>query len=69
MAIDYYKYNFLDDFELRVAAANPIDYPSGRTGYEQYYIDMQGFWRELYNPDFKNLFNDQGELVVYSELE
>jgi hypothetical protein len=45
MALDYYRYNFLDDFALRVAAANPIDYPTGRTGYEQYYIDLQGFWR------------------------
>lgn len=50
MALDYYKYNILDDFELRVAEANPIDYPSGRTGYEQYYIDIQGFWRQLYYP-------------------
>jgi hypothetical protein len=33
MALDYYKYNFLDDFELRVAAANP-QFPTGRTGYE-----------------------------------
>jgi hypothetical protein len=39
MALDYYKYNFLDDFELRVAEVNP-SYPSGRTGYEQYYIDL-----------------------------
>lgn len=51
MALDYYKYNFLEDFELKVALANPDDYPTGRTGYEQYYIDMQGFWRELYNPE------------------
>jgi hypothetical protein len=29
MALDYYKYNFLDDFELRVAAANPKYYPLG----------------------------------------
>jgi hypothetical protein len=21
------------------------------TGYEQYYIDIQGFWRQLYNPE------------------
>jgi hypothetical protein len=34
MALDYYRYNFLDDFELRVAQANPIDYPTGQTGYE-----------------------------------
>lgn len=25
-------------------------YPSGTTGYEQYYIDLYSFWRELYNP-------------------
>ena len=50
MALDYYKYNHLDDFELLIAAANPIDYPRGRTDYEQYYTDLQGFWRELYNP-------------------
>jgi hypothetical protein len=54
MAVDHYKYNFLNDFELRVAAANPdpkIGYSNGRTGYEQYYIDMYSFWRELYNPN------------------
>ena len=32
MALDYYKYNFLEDFELKVALANPNDYPTGRTG-------------------------------------
>ena len=52
MAADYRKYNHLDDFELRVIEANADDnlYQSGRTGYEQYYIDMEGFWRQLYNP-------------------
>jgi hypothetical protein len=34
MQKDYYKYNFLDDFSLKVAAANPNHYPSGATGYE-----------------------------------
>lgn len=51
MAMDYYKYNFLDDFEIKVAAANPNLYPLGITGYEQYYIDLQGFWRHLYMPN------------------
>lgn len=27
-------------------------YPIGYTGYEQYYSDMQGFWRQLYCPDY-----------------
>lgn len=51
MARDYNKYGHFDNFEDRVAAANPILYPAGRTSYEQYYIDMLGFWRQLYNPN------------------
>ena len=49
MALDYYSYNWLDDFELRISQENPDFYPTGRTGYEQYYIDLQGFWRDIYN--------------------
>lgn len=59
MAMDYLKYNFLEDFELRVISANPDDFPSGQTGYENYYTDLQGFWRKIYYPcidtDVKNL--------------
>lgn len=49
MAKDYFKYNHLDDFERRVAQANP-QYHYGRTGYEQFYTDLEEFWRGLYNP-------------------
>ena len=48
MAIDHFKYGHLDDFELKLQAANPNEYPNGITGYEQYYIDLLGFWRQLY---------------------
>ena len=41
-----------DDFLAEVAARNPSLYPTGYTGYEQYYTDMQGFWRQLYYPNF-----------------
>jgi hypothetical protein len=34
MQKDYYKYNFLDNFNLKVSAANPNHYPTGATGYE-----------------------------------
>lgn len=51
MAKDYYRYNWMDDFELKIAQVNPDLYPTGKTGYEQYYIDMQGFWRDNYNPE------------------
>ena len=58
MAKDYRKYNHEDDFLIKVRDNNLLDgeylYPSGYTGYEQYYIDLEGFWRQLYNPDYKN---------------
>jgi hypothetical protein len=51
MALDYRKYNHLGNFEARVAEANQDVFPTGKTGYEQYYIDMEGFWRDIYNPE------------------
>jgi hypothetical protein len=71
MAVDYYRYNFLDDFEQRVAKANPDKYPTGRTGYEQYYIDMYSFWRELYYPKYHSEFYaaDKKTIIKYSSLK
>ena len=40
-----------DYFLYEIGRRNPDYYPSGYTGYEQYYTDLQGFWRELYNPN------------------
>lgn len=52
MALDYFKYNHIkDNFTQLIAEKNPNHYPTGITGYEEYYTDMQGFWRQLYNPD------------------
>lgn len=48
MAKDYYDYNQQDDFLYTIANNNRDYYPSGVTGYEQYYIDLIGFWRQLY---------------------
>lgn len=61
MAIDYEKANHADEFEMAVMnanrpyslALNVTDYLTGITGYEQYYHDMEGFWRLLYNPEKK----------------
>ena len=52
MAHDYYQYGQLDEFIPRIIEANRDAglYTTGKTGYEQYYIDIQGFWRQLYNP-------------------
>ena len=64
MALDYYKYNTLDNFELLVARYNP-QYPTGQTGYERYYIDLQGFWRQLYNPELQGkIIETSGKLEI-----
>ena len=50
MALDYFKYNHVkDDFVQLIAKNNPNHYPTGITGYEMFYTDMQGFWRQLYH--------------------
>ena len=45
-----------DQFLYEVGKRNPEYYPTGYTGYEQYYTDMQGFWRQLYNPQYEPHF-------------
>lgn len=49
MALDQDRWGaYLDDFSVRLAAANP-QYPDGKTGYESYYTDFLSFWRQIYN--------------------
>lgn len=50
MALDYSKHMHDDDFYVTLAKNNERFYPDGYTGYEQYYTDMNGFWRQLYDP-------------------
>lgn len=71
MALDYRKYNHLDDFEIRVAKANPELFATGRTGFEQYYIDMEGFWRQLYNwePYVKAYVRSEKDFTNYIEQQ
>lgn len=53
MAVDYYKHNTDSDFLVKIENENP-NFIGGKTGYEQYYVDLQGFWRQLYNPALTN---------------
>ena len=69
MAEDYFKYNHLHDFLNKVSKANPTLYPSGYTGYEQYYTDIQGFWRELYNPFVEEEQEELNNNISQFELE
>lgn len=50
MALDYRQNYHKDNFLSNIAKYNP-DYIYGKTGYEQYYIDLEGFWRLLYDPE------------------
>ena len=62
MALDYMDHQGEDDFLLRLAENNchhetgESYYPTGYTGYENYYTDILGFWRSLYNPNYKNSY-------------
>ena len=65
MAVDYSKYRDEDGFYQNLANANTYTdqesgetcsfYPDGVTGYEDFYIDMLAFWRNLYNPKGKEI--------------
>ena len=63
MAKDYYQYNQLDCFIDRVIEANPYNYYTGVTGYEQYYSDIYSYWRELYD------INPQPKYKVYVQRD
>lgn len=58
MARDYYQYNQDDDFLHQIKNNNAAYYPTGITGYEPYYTDIQGFWRELYNPKESPIYKE-----------
>ena len=53
MAADHQRYQIMDNFLSKVIEANASNglYDTGITGYEQYYIDIFSFWRDLYNPE------------------
>ena len=40
-------------------------YPEGETGYEAFYTDVQGFWRQLYDPNPDIIYDTEGG--YYSE--
>lgn len=80
MQKDYRKYNHSDDFETTIIQNNPPiaelnfkGYTSGRTGYEIYYIDLEGFWRQIYYPQYayeEQMAKYEDKLVkLYEELD
>ena len=71
MALDYFKHGQEKDFLYNVQNNNlKMDglssyYPEGETGYEAFYTDIQGFWRQLYDPNPDIIYDTEGG--YYSE--
>ena len=74
MAKDYYLHNHDDDYEVQLNRNNTIPqfninlFQHGRTGYEQYYHDIEGFWRLLYAPQdyVDNYDEDNAKIPAYT---
>lgn len=60
MALDHKKFQHWDGFQRKIADANKMFglYQDGITGYEQYYVDIEGNWRQLYDPDAPDQVED-----------
>lgn len=56
MALDYRKHHDDEDYYIKLTNMNYGNYANGKTGYEQYYVDMEGFWRQLYNPEYEGTY-------------
>ena len=85
MSLDYNKHNHDEDFLIQIDKNNTLFdgshlYLEGKTKYEQYYIDINGFWRDLYNPDYQfslqvaapqeGVFNSKkNEYYIYQNCE
>lgn len=51
MARDYYQHNQNSNYVLDLMKNNKWTQDKRATGYENFYADMQAFWRELYDPE------------------
>lgn len=66
MAKDYYAHHQEDNFFHLVHYNNLKEdgitsyYPGGETGYETFYSDIQGFWRQLYDPEPDIIYDTEG---------
>lgn len=56
MAKDYRKHNRETGFATTLYNNNPTYVKNGLTGYESYYTDLEGFWRQIFNPDYTGTF-------------
>lgn len=67
MALDYNANHLEDDFFLTIEKNNFGKYHGGVTGYEQYYTDLTGFWRDIYDPNY--IFHFENVSISKAEYE
>ena len=68
MARDYQNHQGEDIFLSTIRKNNLNYYPTGYTGYEPYYTDFLGFWRQLYNPYYTpEIIYSSGEYITQKE--
>ncbi len=48
MALDFHKFGQEDNYLYNLQRLNPNLCKNGKTGYEQYYTDLMGFWPDIY---------------------
>ena len=65
---EYYNVESNYNYQLHLRNNNPI-YSNGHTGYEQYYSDILGFWRYLYDPTIDNQIKTSQDLIEKYEKE
>lgn len=70
MAKDYFKHNQEANFQYLLKQNNlkpnklESYYPDGLTTYEMFYTDIQGFWRQLYNPEPEIIYENEGGYYI-----
>lgn len=69
MALDYFQYGKEFGFENKIIENNKQYYFTGKTGYEKYYTDLQGFWRQLYDPETSEINEELYILGKYTQVD
>ena len=68
MALDYTKFHQIDEY-AEWLKENNYNYSNGETGYERYYTDLLGFWRNLYSSEKKTRMAQLQDLKEDNDIE
>ena len=66
MAKDFHAHGQEDDYAYIMRKNNPDLFKNNKTGYEQYYTDIMGFWPDVYRYTIKDENEDEIEFVGWN---